>query len=183
MLPIGPLMIEHRLIERVISDLSLELDHLRAGADPDIAYLTTAIDFMRTYADRTHHGKEEDLLFRELATKDLAPALAEAMQSLIQDHQRARAMVGRLTAATSRYGVDNPEMRGEIERALADLVELYPAHIAKEDKEFFKPAMSYFTEDERQALLESFWEFDRAMIHERYRAVAETLEARRQPGR
>ena len=34
--------------------------------------LYVSIDFIRTYTDLAHHGKEEDILFRELSKKDLA---------------------------------------------------------------------------------------------------------------
>jgi HEAT repeat protein len=36
--------------------------------------------------------------------------------------------------------------------------------------------ITYFSEDEDQAMLAEFWEFDRKMIHEKYKAVVEGLE-------
>jgi len=79
MQPIGPLMIEHRLIERMIGLMSQELERIRnnIAVDPEFAFvdpvfIDTAVDFLRIYADRCHHGKEEDILFAELAAKDLA---------------------------------------------------------------------------------------------------------------
>ena len=43
--------------------------------DPEFAFvdpvfIDTAVDFIHTYADRCHHGKEEDILFKALAAKD-----------------------------------------------------------------------------------------------------------------
>ena len=73
MLPIAPLMIEHRLIERMIHLIQQELERIQANVavDPEFAFvdsvfIDTAVDFLRTYADRCHHGKEEDILFPEL---------------------------------------------------------------------------------------------------------------------
>ncbi|NLF01320.1 MAG: cation-binding protein, partial [Anaerolineales bacterium] len=51
-------------------------------------------------------------------------------------------------------------------------------HITKEDKVFFPAAMRYFTREEQDAMLEEMWAFDRAMIHEKYRAVVERFEGR-----
>ena len=62
MKPPGPLMIEHRLIERMIKVLAGELEHMAARAVANPQLIQVAIDFFRTYADRTHHGKEEDIL-------------------------------------------------------------------------------------------------------------------------
>ena len=60
MMPIGPLMVEHRWIERVIADLKRRLDGESSGRGLDSAYVERLVDFLRTYADRYHHDKEED---------------------------------------------------------------------------------------------------------------------------
>lgn len=179
MLPIGPLMIEHRLIEQVIEDVGSELSRLRAGAEPDLTYLATVIDFLRTYADRTHHGKEEDILFAELRERQLEPELADIMQALLADHQRARRATGRLAEAVAVLSAGGKAEVAAIEGPLAELAALYPVHIATEDKHFFKPAMGYFTRREQDDMLRRFREFDGTLIHQRYQRVVETLTQRR----
>jgi hemerythrin-like domain-containing protein len=61
---------------------------------------------------------------------------------------------------------------------LQTLVEFYSKHIEKENKAFFLAVRAYFnfTEDEDQAMLSKFWEFDRQMIHDKYKAMVEGLE-------
>jgi len=49
-------------------------------------------------------------------------------------------------------------------------------HIAKEDRNLFKPCLEYFTDAEKVAMLADFDEFDRALIHEKYRGIVEGLE-------
>ena len=172
-------MIEHRLIERVIQDMGAELSRLRAGSALDPPYLATIIDFLRTYADRTHHGKEDDILFADLAERQIEPGLAGIMQTLLEDHQRARAATGRLAEAVAALGADGEGVAAPVEGTLAELVALYPAHIATEDRRFFKPALGYFTRHEQEDMLQRFRKFDSSLIHERYRRVAETLAQRR----
>ena len=68
MKPRGPLMIEHRLIEKVLrvaKTIALGMDE--GHYDPVL--INGTVDFIVTYADKTHHGKEEDILFRELESK------------------------------------------------------------------------------------------------------------------
>lgn len=86
MKPIGPLMREHRLIERMVNILNLKLIEMQKSHKVDIDFVHIAIDFFRVYADRTHHGKEEDILFKELAQKPLAVKDKETMNQLIQEH-------------------------------------------------------------------------------------------------
>ena len=61
----GPLMIEHRLIEKMLSLIKDTLVQIESTNKVDPLLVDTAVDFIRMYADRTHHGKEEDILFRE----------------------------------------------------------------------------------------------------------------------
>jgi hemerythrin-like domain-containing protein len=49
-------------------------------------------------------------------------------------------------------------------------------HIEKEDKHFFIPCMIYFTQKEKDQMLEEGWEFDRKMIHEKYQNIVKELE-------
>jgi len=67
-------------------------------------------------------------------------------------------------------------MLDEIVGILSDLADFYPKHIYKEDKTFFYPVMDCFSEQEQRQMLEDFWEFDRKMIHEKYRKVLDSLE-------
>ena len=50
--------------------------------------------------------------------------------------------------------------------------------VTNPDKVFFPALRAYLTEDEEGAMLAEFREFDRRMIHEKYRAVAHGLAAR-----
>ena len=69
MMPIGPLMIEHRVIERMIALMSDHLKLLRKEKQIDPLFIEKAVRFIKVYADECHHGKEEDILFRELRNK------------------------------------------------------------------------------------------------------------------
>lgn len=58
------------------------------------------------------------------------------------------------------------------------LVNFYPKHIEKEDKRFFIPSMSYFTDSEKDRMLKEMYGFDKNMIHEKYRKVVESHEGK-----
>ncbi len=186
MLPIGPLMMEHRLIQRMIHLISQELERIRSNVevDPEFAFvdpvfIDTAVDFLRTYADRCHHGKEEDILFADLAKKDLKPEDRRLLEDLMAEHRRARELTASLVRAKEDYLRQDAEAVNRILAHLEGLISLYPRHIEKEDRQFFPPAMAYFSQAEKDALLAQMHEFDRMMIHEKYRGIIERLETRR----
>jgi len=171
MLPMGPLMIEHRLIEQVIAAIQETIERDRRQEKIDPAFVEEAIDFIRTYADRTHHGKEEDLYFRDLSRKDLSPEHRRLMQELIEEHREGRRIVNRLAEALRRYRGGDLASREAILNGLEELAGFYPPHIKKEDKVFFPQAAGYFDKEENEALLKQMASFDGRMIHEKYRRM------------
>jgi len=174
----GPLMIEHRLIERMISFIKDVLEKIRTTQKLDPVLVDTAVDFIRTYADQTHHGKEEDILFRELGKRGLSPEDDKIMRELIEEHAFGRKTTKALVDANTRYRNGETSALAEIVNNLDTLSGFYPKHIEKEDKVFFPASRAYFTEEEDQAMLAEFWEFDRKMIHAKYQALVEGLEKR-----
>jgi len=176
MWPIGPLMHEHRLIERMIALMDREIRNMTAGAPPDHVFLDSAVDFIRTYADQCHHGKEEDILFRDLALKPLGHDLAAIMDQLIEEHRVGRRLVQSLVEAQKRHLEGIPEAGKDIVEMLHKLIEFYPKHIFKEDKHFFFPCMDAFTESEKESMLSEMWEFDRMMIHKKYEGMVSAFE-------
>ena len=179
MMPIGPLMIEHRLIERMVSLSSQEIDTMREKGTMNLFFIEGVVDFFRTYADRCHHGKEENILFRDLAMKTLPPDLHKIMDELIQEHRLGRETVRQLLSAKERYVKGDTAALNEIIGFLKKLVEFYPVHIEKEDQHFFMPCMDYFSKEERDAMLQECWEFDKKLIHEKYRQLVERFEGGR----
>lgn len=172
----GPLMIEHRLIERMLSIIKNVLVQIESRKKVDTVFVDTAIDFIRVYADRTHHGKEEDILFRELNKKMLTTEDSQIMKELIDEHMFGRQTTKALVEANTRYRNGDEPALIDIAANLKTLTEFYPKHIEKEDKVFFPLSRNYFTDEEDQAMLAEFWEFDRNMIHEKYKSLVEDLK-------
>ncbi|MBN2168425.1 MAG: hemerythrin domain-containing protein [Actinobacteria bacterium] len=170
---------EHRLIERMLVLLEQEMNSIRSDYKADPVFIGTAVDFFRTYADRTHHGKEEELYFKGLAGKNLDPELGRVMEELVEDHRYGRAKVRELQGLTDRYIQGDQTALGEMEDLIAELVRFYTAHIIKEDKHFFFPTQEYFSREEQDAMLNEFKEFDSKMIHEKYALTIEQLQNER----
>jgi len=169
-------MWEHRLIERMVSLISSELKRISTTNEVNVEFSLVAADFFRTYADRTHHGKEESILFRELAKKRLSDEHKRIMNELIEEHIRGRRLVSELAGAVESYRAGNLDAGTDIQSRLKELVAFYPVHIEKEDKHFFYPCLEYLSKQEQESMLEEFREFDRKMIHERYQRTVEEME-------
>ena len=172
----GPLMMEHRLIERMLSVIKDMLSEIKAKQKVDPVLVDSVIDFIKFYADRTHHGKEEDILFRELDKKKLSAEDRKIMNELIDEHVFGRNITNALADANKRYRNGEKTVLEEITEKFHALVEFYPKHIDKEDNYFFPASRNYFTDEEDRKMLEEFWEFDRKLIHDKYEAMIVKLE-------
>lgn len=168
-MPIGPLMTEHRLIERMIALMEKELEKIRREKRANFKFIEIAVDFIRTYADRLHHGKEENIMFRDLKAKKLEEQHKKTMEELIEEHRWGREKVKELVDANKNYQEADENAIDAIAKCLQDLIQFYPRHIEKEDKHFFIPVMSYFSQSEQESMLEEEWKFDRDFIHEIYK--------------
>ena len=175
MQPIGPLMHEHRLIERMVELARRQAEAIQRGNEPDSKFIADTVEFFRVYADRCHHGKEEELLFKELAGKGLSNDLSAIMDELIQEHKQGRTLVGSLHQANQTY-MKNGDNFSPLVPLLNELCSFYPRHIEKEDKHFFFPVMEDFTREEMDRMLKEFSDFDQQMIHAIYREKVESWE-------
>jgi hemerythrin-like domain-containing protein len=170
---------EHRLIERAVPILTKEVFRLHEGGGVNAEWIVSVVGFFRVYSDRCHHGKEEDILFRALASKPLSEEHRRTMDRLTEEHVLARKLIGRLMLDQERCVKGDKAALRAMGQALHELAEFYPKHIALEERRFFVPCMDYFSATEQAEMLRAFTEFDARIVHEQYRTVIENLEAAR----
>lgn len=168
-MPIAPLMIEHRVIEKMISLIEMAVPVIEKEGTVDGLLIDAFADFIRTYADRCHHGKEEEILFRDLGRKKLVEEHQQIMAELIEDHKWGRTKVGQLMKAKEEFLGGKKEAISEVLACLKDIAAFYPKHIEKEDRHFFLPCMDYFSESEKDRMLEEEMDFDKGFIHKIYK--------------
>lgn len=169
MLPVGLLMIEHRLIERLINLMDSQAGRIEKENKIDPDFLAFAIDFLRTYADKCHHGKEEDILFKTLEQKSLSAEHREMIKDLLRDHIRSRKMVAALSESKDKCLQGEKLALKDITGLVRGLVQLYCRHIKKEDKDFFLPMMGYLNKDEQSRMLKDFQDFDKRFVQTVYK--------------
>jgi hemerythrin-like domain-containing protein len=175
-LPIQPLIVEHRLTERMIDVMRWRVADMESIGTADIGFIDGAVEFLRTYADRCHHGKEEDILFRELARRPLSAEHRGVLDELVAEHVFARTTTRQLVEARDLYVAGGVSAFADIAACLHMFVEFYPKHIAKEEHGLFRPAMSYFTAAELGQMLAEENEFDRRFVQVMYAEAVECWE-------
>lgn len=117
---------EHKNILKFIEALKKECDRLGAGAEINKDFFKKAVDFIKNYADKFHHAKEEDILFAEL-DKRKEQMHCSPMNQMRHEHDLGRGFVKGLEAALNS---GNKEKVIENARGYTELLE---DHIYKED--------------------------------------------------
>jgi hemerythrin-like domain-containing protein len=120
--PVRRLVDEHGWIVRLLALIPDVVSEIRASGEIDIDLLLATVDFIRGYADRFHHMKEEDILF------DYTDREAEIVQVILEDHDRARGYVRAIVRATEDGD------RSALCANLASYRDLLTEHITKEDE-------------------------------------------------
>src|SRR5512139_990593 len=100
--PTEMLEAEHRFIAKVVGSAGLLADKLEAGQPVEAHVFQEVVEFMRIYADKCHHGKEEDLLFPLLAERGV-PMRGCPVEALMHEHVMGRALVQGLAEAAEAW--------------------------------------------------------------------------------
>ncbi len=129
---IETLMNEHRTIERVIDALVAFTSETRARGTTDREELTRFVGFLTGFADRLHHGKEEDVLFAAMASHGF-PTQGGPLAVMLAEHVRGRAFIQVMASATEGDAPWTDADRRQIAEASAGYGALLRSHIHKED--------------------------------------------------
>jgi hemerythrin-like domain-containing protein len=176
-------MIEHRFIERMIQIMKVQLEKIQTESKADSSQIERIIRFIKGYADRCHHGKEEEILFRELGRKNISPEHKQTMEELVEDHKLGRKITMSLLEANQKYQQGEVGALSVIAAGLRSLIEFYPKHIQKEDRDFFIPVMGYFSQEEKEAMIREGYESDSQLFHQEHEKLITELNMRKPSSR
>ncbi|NDK16044.1 MAG: hypothetical protein GW911_28780 [Armatimonadetes bacterium] len=167
--PVRRLVAEHDNIKRLLAAIPAITAEIERTGQLDADLLRGVLDFIRGYADRFHHLKEEDILF-DYANKD-----EEIIKVIYQDHDAARGYVR--AAAEAIESGDAQAVCANLRNYRALLTE----HIDKEDGVLYPYLDRGLTTSQVGQLFQRFNEAESqvdADVPARYLRFVEELERR-----
>lgn len=175
------LMDEHRGIEQMLRILEAVSSRLDAGEQVDQKDLEGMVEFIQVFADRCHHGKEEDLLFGAMNRKGI-PSESGPIAVMLHEHGEGRSYVKGLADAVAAYGRGDKSAAAKISSNARGYIALLRQHIGKEDNILYPIADSRFSAEEDSALLEAFDKLENERIgpgrHEAFHAMLDSLTSK-----
>ena len=146
---------EHRLILRMLAVLERNALATSAGTFSDYRFYLDGVDFIRNYADRFHHAKEEDVLFEALV-KNGMPRENSPVAAMLMEHEQGRAYVKAMELAALLAQSGEPGQDGTIAANALAYVELLKEHIAKEDDILYPLAERLIPDAARDAVIAGY---------------------------
>ena len=170
---------EHHYIQQVVASLLLFAEELEKGEAVPAETLADTLEFLRTFADRCHHGKEEAFLFPLLERKGVPPQGCP-LGVLKKEHAAGRSLVAQFATVSGSYTKDGSE-KELLRTTLLSLAELYGGHMWKEDYLLFPMANKILSAEEQDLLTKQFNEVESSIgpdVQQRFEELAGKLQRR-----
>jgi hemerythrin-like domain-containing protein len=170
---------EHRVIERMLVVLESVAQRLEAGERVRAELLREAVDFVRNFADKNHHGKEEANLFPRLEERGV-PKEGGPLGVMLHEHDLGRGFIQAIEGAIEGYEGGDEAAALVIAENIRGYIQLLAEHIWKEENVLFQMADQVLSEADQQDLVERFERVEAEVIGpdavERYTDLLERAE-------
>jgi len=150
---------EHEGILEGLTILDKMVHMIRENDQYEIADLREMINFFRLFADKCHHGKEEDILFAAMEKAGIKRENGPIGQMLLE-HASGRALVSKMAAALEGEPFDPHAFTS----SATDYIKLLRAHINKENMVLFPMGDELISLDTQSLLLELFEEHEKKIM-------------------
>jgi len=163
---------------RILEKICKKLD---SGEAVEPEHLDMAIAFIQGFADKCHHGKEEDVLFPIMKEARIRGA-EDLIRVLIIEHNMGREYIGAMVEAVNAYKSNDIEVLAKISQNAMKYVRLLDPHMDNENSTLFPMADNSLSEAQQAEMAEGFLRIETEVIgvdrHEELQKMLDDLADR-----
>lgn len=148
---------EHEAIIYVLKILEQMMLKKKSDEQLQLQYYEELVFFLKTFADKCHHGKEENYLFNELIKKGI-PNEGGPIGVMLKEHAQGREYIAQMSKAIEDKSIDG------FNQAAMQYRDLLRSHIEKENNVLFQMADKVIDEQEQVIMFEKFEEHEEKVI-------------------
>ncbi len=146
---------EHKNILKVADAMERRCDK-ESFENTDEDFFRKVIDFIRNYADKFHHAKEEDILFKEFVKcAEEGCVHCNPVEQMLIEHD-----IGRRAVRKIEQGLDEKNLKKVKEGAL-EYSNIIREHIFKEDNIMYPMADDAISKEVQEKILKKFKEIEK----------------------
>lgn len=154
---------EHDTILDMLQALDAVALKVESGGPISPQSFTDLLDFFALFADRSHHGKEEDLLFPFLEKKEV-PRSGGPIGCMLTEHDQGRAFLKAMRSSAEGCTNGIPAARHTWAQAARGYANLLRNHIWKENEILFQIADRLLSVEEQAQMAVQFEKAEAAKI-------------------
>jgi len=180
MRPTDVLVQEHEAILKMLKILNIICDKMASGEQVNSEHLEQIVDFIKNFADKCHHGKEEDILFESMVKVGFLKE-AGPISVMLSEHNTGRDLVKGLSEAVELYKQGDSSTVPAIIGNARKYSGLLTQHIDKENNILYPMAENHLTREQLDRMSEEFEKFELEQMgegkHEEFHTIIKNLSA------
>jgi hemerythrin-like domain-containing protein len=138
---------EHKYIKIVLGEIRKQCITIVHGGKVDFQLFYNVIDFVRNFADKYHHKKEEDRLFNIMAEQLGLGVASGPIAGMLIEHDIGRAHIADLEKALKDCENGNMDAKVDIIANAIGYEQLLLKHIDKEDNAIYRHAEKHLSKE------------------------------------
>lgn len=170
---------EHETIKLMLMILEKVCEKLGSKEKINPEHLEKIVEFIKVFADKCHHGKEEDLLFPAMEEAGI-PKEGGPIGVMLVEHNMGRNYVKGMSEAVALYKTGDRTVSSKIVENARNYIKLLTPHINKEDNILYLMADMRLSKDKQEELLEKFEKVESELIgagkHEEFHQLLNNLK-------
>ncbi|MFQ5891618.1 MAG: hemerythrin domain-containing protein [Candidatus Methanofastidiosia archaeon] len=179
MKPTEQLKEEHEAIKLMLRILEMICKKLESGEEINPEHLSKILEFIKIFADKCHHGKEEDLLFPAMEKVGI-PKEGGPIGVMLLEHDEGRDYIKGMSEAVAKYKTGDGKAFPKIVENARKYITLLTQHIDKEDNILYPMADMHLLKEKQEELLSEFERVEREKIgvskHEEFHKLLNYLK-------
>ena len=179
MKPTDQLKQEHRAIKLMLDIMEKVCQKIDSGEKANTGHLDSIIEFLKVFADKCHHGKEEDLLFPAMVEAGI-PGEGGPIGVMLQEHVMGRGFIGGMSESLARYKEGESDAASVFSENAKNYISLLRPHIDKEDNILYMIADAHLSDQKQEELIVAFNSVEEEKIgkgkHEEFHRLLDDLK-------
>jgi hemerythrin-like domain-containing protein len=181
MKPTEDLIHEHKAIEIMLGVMGKIAENIMTDKEFDVKEIDKIVDFLKTFADKCHHGKEENVLFPALVAAGI-PKENGPVGVMLHEHVLGRGFIKDINDGAESYKSGNIAASQAIANAMLKYVTLLQNHIQKENNILFPMADRALSQAKQDEIYEKFEKIEEEVVghgvHEQYHELLKQFKAK-----
>ena len=179
--PIEDLVHEHKAIKVMLSIMNKIAENIRNDQTVDTNDIESIVDFLKTFADKCHHGKEENALFPALVEAGI-PKEGGPIGVMLHEHTVGREFIKEISSNSEKFKSGNSDALQLIATSLLSYINLLHNHIQKEENILFPMAEKVLPALKQNEIYEHFERIEEEVVghgvHEQFHELLNKLKSK-----